>query len=481
MPAGTDPSVDGIDFGAGVTANLDAVSIANLGDATLSNAIVLDHGTLTNVDVESPPSGGFNFATAVEDGGGGASLTISDSNLFGATYALEMFGAHQTTVHRSQLSSGAGDALYEQGGTTTIDDSLLSSTANSAIAAVAAPGTGAAVVQGTQLTVTRGDVSAQTMNGSPEGATVQLTDSILLGSIYALKGTGAADPASVSTDYSDYDPTEVHVSGGGTHSAGAHDVTSYLDPMFVNASAGDFQLLAGSPVIAYDRTPLRAGESATDLAGSPRITGGARDLGAYQHQPPTVAASVRASPVRAGAPASFTAVGQAGYQSDPLTYSWSFDDGGSATGAATAHAFTHAGKHVATVTVTDQRGFDAKSSVTVVVLAAPHLARLRESHRRWRRGSALAHLTAVRRPPVGTTFSFTLDQRATVTLRFAQVRGRHRGTITRVAHAGADRVSFDGRLDHGKLAPGNYRVAITARNVLGMSSRPVTLSFTIAG
>jgi hypothetical protein len=55
-------------------------------------------------------------------------------------------------------------------------------------------------------------------------------------------------------------------------------------PIFVNPATGDFRLQSNSPGI-NDGTNIYV-TSATDLAGNPRIVGGAVDVGAYEHQSP---------------------------------------------------------------------------------------------------------------------------------------------------------------------------------------------------
>ncbi len=134
---------------------------------------------------------------------------------------------------------------------------------------------------------------------------------------------------------------------------------------------------------------------------------------------------------------------------------------------------------------------------------APLLGGVRQSHSRWREGSALARISRRHRAPVGTVFSFTLDQSATVTLRFTQrVPGRRQGrrcvapsrrnakrrrctrtvtiaTLSVAAHAGADKLAFQGRVSRSrKLRPGRYTVLIRAANVAG-SSATRSLTFTI--
>ncbi len=153
----------------------------------------------------------------------------------------------------------------------------------------------------------------------------------------------------------------------------------------------------------------------------------------------------------------------------------------------------------------------------------PILANVSQSHTRWRAGSAAARLSAstgspapaaakakpkakpkakVRRPPLGTTFSFTLNVAASVKFTFTQkVSGRKvngkcvaqgaknrrkpscKRTLTPMAfsvnaRAGARKLSFQGFAGRRKLAPGPYMVTLVATNA-GLSSAPKSLSFTI--
>lgn len=106
--------------------------------------------------------------------------------------------------------------------------------------------------------------------------------------------------------------------------------------------------------------------------------------------------------------------------------------------------------------------------------------------------------------PLGTTFSFALNEHAAVTFRFLEhVGGRkagrrcvakthknakHRsctrlvsaGTLSFAAHAGVNKVIFQGRISASKkLRIGRYVLRVTATNATGQSSSPVTLGFTI--
>jgi hypothetical protein len=125
-----------------------------------------------------------------------------------------------------------------------------------------------------------------------------------------------------------------------------------------------------------------------------------------------------------------------------------------------------------------------------------------QSHRRWREGSKLAHASASR-VPVGTMFSFSLNERATVELAFIQRRGgrtlhgrcvakssnrhlpactleRWRGRIGWSAKAGTNKLAFQGRISRSrKLPPGAYTLLINATDAARHRAGPRRLSFTI--
>ncbi|HXD55985.1 MAG TPA: hypothetical protein VN618_14610 [Solirubrobacteraceae bacterium] len=138
----------------------------------------------------------------------------------------------------------------------------------------------------------------------------------------------------------------------------------------------------------------------------------------------------------------------------------------------------------------------------------PVISDLKQSASKWRVGGAAAHLSSrpiahIKRPPVGTTFTFTLDRAAVVTLRFTTVvpgrrvgrrcveqskRNRHKkrcsrtitaGVLSFNAHAGTDKIRFYGVLSgHRRLRPGAYTMTATA-TASGLSGAARTLHFTI--
>jgi hypothetical protein len=143
-------------------------------------------------------------------------------------------------------------------------------------------------------------------------------------------------------------------------------------------------------------------------------------------------------------------------------------------------------------------------------LTAPILSSLSESAKTWREGKLPAQLsssknTGKHKPPVGTTFSFALNEPAQVTFTFmrsangrkvgkkcvaktSKNKHKHRctrtviaGTLTFSAHAGVNKVRFQGLIStHRKLTPDSYTMLVAA-TASGKRSSTRTLRFTITG
>ncbi len=140
--------------------------------------------------------------------------------------------------------------------------------------------------------------------------------------------------------------------------------------------------------------------------------------------------------------------------------------------------------------------------------APPIVTGAHQSTSRWREGNKLAQIAGKRhrkhkKPPVGTTFSFVLNEQATVTFSFTQRvsgrkvgrncvaetrKNRKRKTCKRTVtpgtllnwRAGPNKVVFQGRISHHKkLKPGHYTLVITATNAAGQKSAGQKLTFTI--
>ena len=128
--------------------------------------------------------------------------------------------------------------------------------------------------------------------------------------------------------------------------------------------------------------------------------------------------------------------------------------------------------------------------------AAPVLSHLAETHRVFAvapMSTPLRGRTASARHKRGTTFSFRLDQPATVTVaitadakcrRISSATPRRRrctrtvARLTRTAHAGLNKLPFSGRVRGKPLTPGDYRAVFAARSSGGRSSAK-TLRFTV--
>jgi FG-GAP repeat len=171
------------------------------------------------------------------------------------------------------------------------------------------------------------------------------------------------------------------------------------------------------------------------------------------------------------------------------------------------------GPHSFTVRAVDTDGTSAAQMTTYTVATpatttpgtkardAPSIMGLHQSVTRWRTGTTRTHR---RHPPIGTVFSFTLDQPATVTLRFTRetvgrrvggqcvtsmARNRHRRRCTREIAAGAlklaarkgvNEIHFRGRVTSGRiLPPGHYAMTTTATNAAHQHTTLRPLHFTI--
>lgn len=233
----------------------------------------------------------------------------------------------------------------------------------------------------------------------------------------------------------------------------------------------------------------------------------------FDATPPLLSGVTIPSSATVGVPATFAASPFDVW--GPLTTSWSFGDGGTATGAAAQHPYARAGRFTATVTATDAVGNTVSQSGTVQVAGGlgvnpgepPVLTDASLTNRRFRVGRARTAVSAGRRrAPIGTTFRFGLNPAASVRIAFARkapgLRGRGgvcvrpssalrrararrctrlvriRPALTRTVRAGVNSVPFSGRIGRHPLAPGRYVATLTA-SAGGSTSTPSKLGFRV--
>jgi hypothetical protein len=464
---------------------------------------------------------------------GSGAESVSDSTIF-ATEGISATSGTWTINHDkvAALNYGVQAATGNNGtgvpAVVAIDDSLIrvtttdTSTCGAIVPCFALGVSGSSTITGDRLTVIgagQQNAGGWTLGAiSGETATLNLNSTVVSGFTPALKcAQSNSGTATLTADYSDF-ATPVATAGGCAAPPAAHNTSA--PPDFVT---GGYELKWDSPLIDAGNPNAVFLPGPTDLDGNPRVADGngdgtaVNDIGAFEYQrraPSVTAQTVAQGPVGANIP---FAVKQA---SDPdpgdtLTFSWSFDDGGTATGAQVTHVFATSGTHTGTVTATDPTGLAATSNATVAILAGPtpttttpptpRITHLTQAHTRWREGSKLARLARrSRTPPVGTTFSFALNTPAALKLTFTKsVSGRRvgnkcaapsrsnrhnracrrtitSGTVTfSSAAAGTVKITFQGRLSRRKkLRPGRYKLTIAATNATGRATSHA-LPFTI--
>lgn len=200
----------------------------------------------------------------------------------------------------------------------------------------------------------------------------------------------------------------------------------------------------------------------------------------------------------------------------PVTTGWDFGDGGSGSGATVSHCYGTPGEHTVTIAGTDLAANTASATRTIAIEAdpdagpdpcaatdpgpgpnpdpgprtdtdpgpgtdpgpiAPIVTGLQQSSSRWR-------TRALGRPrlPVGTVFRFRLNRAAEVKLPFARIvpggAAEPRGTLRMAGAAGTNSFGFGGKIRGRTLAPGRYRLTVSA-HADGMTSPGASIEFTI--
>jgi hypothetical protein len=177
---------------------------------------------------------------------------------------------------------------------------------------------------------------------------------------------------------------------------------------------------------------------------------------------------------------------------------------------------TASGSYLVAVTATDSYGSQASQSYMLTVSPAspgtpvnasvtPLITNASQSHPVWsERNARTKNKKRKHKHPIGTTFAFTLNEQASVSLTFTHTasgrevdhhcvaptrKNRRRpgckrtvaaGTLSFTGQAGPNAVPFQGRVSRSTLLrPGRYMLTIVASQS-GKASAPATLNFTIA-
>ena len=295
-------------------------------------------------------------------------------------------------------------------------------------------------------------------------------------------------------------------------------VDPLLDAPAFNGGATEPQaLLLGSPAIDAGQA---LGCPATDQRGEPRPQGPACDIGAYEAAPPSAATGAASGVGTSGATLSGSGVnpellpGHTFFQWGTTTsYGSQTTPGTIAAGGAGPFSAAISGLvpgtvyHFRAVVVNiDGASYGADATFVTGVfplrLTRPTISALSETNSTFAvasRSTAL-HGVAASRHRKGTVFAFTLNQAATVRIAIQSLlpgrrvhgvcrapahklrreprctRAHTLTTLVRTGHAGRDRVAFTGRLAGRALAPGHYRIVVTAADA-GGTSAPRYLAF----
>ncbi|HET6940195.1 MAG TPA: choice-of-anchor Q domain-containing protein, partial [Nocardioides sp.] len=261
-----------------------ATGIAATNGSVVDNVVVLGAGSTSSTGLRTQTATAHDVTVNVTGGSGNTAVsaagpvnTFTDSTWNGGAVGLRL-ASGSTTVSRITVR-GAGTAIRVEAGSLAIDDTVLDLGAAGTAGLLAQPATGTADVTAGFLTVVGRAAGSRGVVASPTGsgtATVTLTSSIVRGPATSLVRDGG--PASLTVTRSDYESASGGVTDGGGNLVG-------VDPAFIDAATGNYDLRAGSPVI--DKGGV-ASSAAQDRAGRTRSFDGDRDrvavpdMGAYE-------------------------------------------------------------------------------------------------------------------------------------------------------------------------------------------------------
>ena len=514
-------------------------AIFNAGLLTISRSWLSNDQAVggTGSEGEKPETGGSASGGAIYNQG--AAVTITGSTLSGDQATGGTGGT--SSIHGGIGGTAQAGAIASVSGTVTlVNDTLTGDTARGGLGG---EGTGNGV-QGTQ--------------GAASGGALEFSEGAGGGAIASTTVSGNSAVSAISSRGGNLDLSAgettvqdtVIASGGGVElgncllapktlvdgghnleddaqaqcgfSAADHDViaAALLEPLASNGGpVRTIGLLPASPALGAGgqcTDPSRGGAALTqDARELPRPAGDC-DIGAFQAQPVTAGEP----PTVAGTPevGQTLTCGTGTWGGDgPLSYSYEWLRDGVLLAGQNSTTYllvtADAGQQVACrVTAHGPRGQATQtgSAVSISPLPVPPapwpepvISHLAQSAGVWAEGNGLAHMS--RRTPVGTIFSFTLNEAATVTFTFTRpASGRlvghsckapsshnrgHRpclravtvGALSFLGYRGSNHIVFRGHISsHVRLGPGRHTLIVSARS----HKRPGVsryISFTVAG
>jgi hypothetical protein len=267
--------------------------------------IILGPGQrLTDSEILMPsaPPGG-SFATGVRAQGTGSSPAEISASVITAPVGIEAIGS-QVLVSRSMVTSRINgiDVCTSE---VVAEDSVFRPFSGRGISVNAGRcGGTAASLTARHLTIVGPGITAATgieVRANNQAPTINRTATIshsIIRDVATAISTATQDPAAPATSTTSIGASIFEAARVTTTSAGGGAATFVqpqanidADPLFADPLSADFSLRSGSPAVDNGFSPpLASGESATDLAGNPRIADGdgdgvaERDIGAFERQ-----------------------------------------------------------------------------------------------------------------------------------------------------------------------------------------------------
>jgi hypothetical protein len=289
LPAGAQTylTVDGglvSDLRVSLSTGNGATGIAATHGSVIDNVVVYGVGSTGSTGLRAQVATVQDVTVNVTGGAGNTAVSATGTNTFtdstwrgGADGFLMVSGTD--TVSRVTVED-ADTAVRVDAGSLTIDDAVLDLGTTGTAGLLAQPTTDAAGVTAAFLTVVGGATGARGVVAAASGglaATVTLASSIIRGPATSLARSGGTGKT-LTVTRSDYETTQGVVTDGGGNLVG-------VDPGFIDAATGDYDLRADSPVVDKG---MASGAASKDRAGRGRSFDGDRDgvavpdMGAYE-------------------------------------------------------------------------------------------------------------------------------------------------------------------------------------------------------